>query len=183
MPPIANKKHPVYRCTPRDARIAAHAPHGPPPQTTQILFALIAFAASAWLLNNLDYSTGNWPPVASLRFMVFTGVTAFLISIFYLVVSCVEGLQRTFWGLVEVVINALWALFWMAAAAAFASYWSCKPGNVDFSAFTQCDQFLASQAFAWLSWFMWLGSLVVSIIDMRRGEGITGGPKRYPGVV
>ena len=149
----------------------------------QILFALIAFAASAWLLNNLDYSAGNWPAVSSLRFMVFTGVTACLIAIFSLVVSCVEGLQRTFSGLVEVVINALWALFWMAAAAAFASYWSCKPRGADFRVFTQCDQFLASQAFAWLSWFLWLGSLVISVVDMRRGEGITGGPKRYPGVV
>jgi hypothetical protein len=37
--------------------------------------------------------------------------------------------------------------------------------------------FLASQAFAWLSWLLWIGSLLISIIDMRQGEGLTGGAR------
>ena len=31
-----------------------------------------------------------------------------------------------------------------------------------------------------LSWLLWIPSLVISVVDMRRGEGITGGGKRYP---
>ena len=30
------------------------------------------------------------------------------------------------------------------------------------------------------SWLLWIPSLVISVVDMRRGEGITGGGKRYP---
>jgi hypothetical protein len=103
--------------------------------------------------------------------MVFTGVTAFIIAIFYSVVSCVEGLQRTFWGIIEVVINAIWVIFWMAGAGSFAAYAGCKP---DMQLINECDKLYASQAFAWLSWLLWVGSLIISVVDWRRGEGITG---------
>lgn len=56
----------------------------------QALFALIAFAASAYV-----QSKGHVEP--RINFMVFTGVTAWLLSMFYAIVSCSEGLQRTFW--------------------------------------------------------------------------------------
>ena len=132
----------------------------------QVVFALIAFAVAAWLNNN---AVGI--PYPQVRFMIFTGVTAFLLALFYSVVSCVEGLQRTFWGIIEVVINALWVIFWMAGAGSFAAYSGCKP---DIQAMNECDKLYASQAFAWLSWLLWIGSLVISVVDWRRGEGITG---------
>ncbi|KAF8065806.1 Fbxo31 [Scenedesmus sp. PABB004] len=140
----------------------------------QIVFALISFASAASLYNGYTLRTSY------VQFMVFTGVMAFLIAIFYAVVCCVEGLKRTFSGVVEVFVNALWVVFWLAAAGAFAAWAECKPRSIDVRTFTRCDVFLASEAFAWLSWFLWIGSFVISIIDMRRGEGLTGGAKRYP---
>eukprot|EP00878_Enallax_costatus_P000829 GHUV01000955.1.p1 GENE.GHUV01000955.1~~GHUV01000955.1.p1 ORF type:complete len:157 (+),score=29.31 GHUV01000955.1:229-699(+) len=140
----------------------------------EIIFALIAFASAASLYN-------SWTLRASyVQFMVFTGVVAFIIAIFYSAVSCAEGLQPTFSGtLIEVAVNAIWVIFWLAAAASFASYAPCSPKQVRTDKLSFCDVFLASEAFAWLSWFFWIASLIVSIIEMRRGSGA----KRYPGVV
>lgn len=140
-----------------------------PPCPPQIVFALIAFAAAASLYNSYDYK------YSFVQFMVFTGVMGFLIAIFYAIVSCVEGLKRTFSGLLEVLVNVLWVIFWLAAAASFAAYQPCKIKDADTRQFTKCDVFLASQAFGWLSWFLWIGSLMISIIEMRNGEGLTGG--------
>lgn len=136
----------------------------------QIVFALIAFAAAASLYNGTEAYK-----VAKVQFMVFTGVMAFLLAIFYAIVSCVEGLKRTFSGVLEVMVNGLWVIFWLAAAASFAAYPECKYAEADTRKLTRCDVFLASQAFAWLSWFLWIGSLLIAIIEMRRGEGLTGG--------
>lgn len=108
-------------------------------------------------------------------------MTAWLISMFYAVVSCSEGLQRTFWGAVEVLINTIWVVFWLAAGAAYAAFAPCKPSQIDTAdVFTECNAFLASESFAWMSWLLWIPSLAISVVDMRRGEGITGGGKRYP---
>lgn len=199
------------------------------------MLALVAFAASAYL-----QSKGYKEP--KVNFMVFVGVTAWLLAMFYAVVSCSEGLQRTFWGAVEVAVNAVWVVFFLAAAASYASFKACKPSQIDITEpFTECGGWLASEAFAWmrcvafvwggcgggcggggarrgtygkrapgpasffnptppdplslpppppsppplqspptLSWLLWIPSLVISVVDMRRGEGITGGGKRYP---
>jgi hypothetical protein len=189
------------------------------------VFALIAFAASAYL-----QSKGHRDAVVN--FMVFTGVTGWLIAVFYAVVSCSEasgmgmggggwgwgmggrrcapapspplrarppgapppnphpprcspaqGLQRTFWGAVEVAINAVWTVFWLAAAGAYAAFTRCRTPTVDdyiAKPTYECGAFLASQAFAWLSLLLWVPSLVISIFDVRRGEGVTGSGKRYP---
>lgn len=140
----------------------------------QIVFALIAFAAAASLYNGGVESY----KVPKVQFMVFTGVMAFLLAIFYAIVSCVEGLKRTFSGVLEVMVNGLWCIFWLAAAASFAAYPDCKYVEADLRQVTRCDVFLASQAFAWLSWFLWIGSLLIAVIEMRRGEGLTGGKKK-----
>ncbi|KAI8472670.1 MAG: membrane-associating domain-containing protein [Monoraphidium minutum] len=138
------------------------------------VFALIAFAASAYV-----QSKGHVEP--RINFMVFVGVTAWLISMFYAIVSCSEGLQRTFWGAVEVGVNTVWVVFWLAAGAAYAAYAKCKPSQIDLDTpFAYCNAILASEAFAWMSFLLWVPSLALSVVDMRRGEGITGGGKRYP---
>lgn len=110
--------------------------------------------------------------LAIVQFMVFTGVMAFIIAIFYSAVSCTEGLQPTFSGtLIEVVVNAIWVIFWVAAAGSFASYAPCSPRQVKTTELSFCDVFLASEAFAWLSWFLWIASLAVAVVEMRRGSG------------
>jgi len=102
--------------------------------------------------------------------MIFTGVTAWLICMLYMVSASgsprhpqpphpqpslaaatgsppstrhehaaapvcpqvayfMEGLQRTLLGLVEVVLNGLWVVFWLSAAASFAAEPLCKPSS------------------------------------------------------
>jgi hypothetical protein len=140
----------------------------------EVVFALISFAAAASLYNSWALRTSY------AQFMVFTGVMAFIIAIFYSAVSCTEGLQPTFSGtLIEVIVNAIWVVFWVAAAGSFASYAPCSPRQVKATEITFCDVFLASEAFAWLSWLLWIASLAVAVVEMRRGSGA----KRYPGVV
>lgn len=176
-------------------------------------------------MRDLSHARPRAPPPAPRARQVFTGVTAWIIAMFYAVVSCSEGLQRTFWGVVEVAVNAVWTVFWLAAAASYSSFKQCKPSQIDIlEPFTECGGWLASEAFAWMrcarvrgggacrrvahacrlppagaaaradarmpppaprlaprSWLLWIPSLVISIVDMRRGEGVTGGAgKRYP---
>lgn len=140
----------------------------------QIIFALISFASAASIYN-------SWQHRASyVQFMIFTGVMAFIIALFYSAVSCAEGLQPTFSGnFIEIAVNTIWVIFWLAAAASFASYAPCSPKQIKVYELSYCDVFLASEAFAWLSWFLWIASLILAVVEMRRG----GGAKRYPGVV
>lgn len=103
--------------------------------------------------------------------MIFTGVTGFLLALFYCVVHCAEGLKRPCQGLVETVINALWVIFWLSAAASFAAEPQCKTDQLVF-AFDSCSTFFAAAAFAWMSWILWMVSTALSIIDMRSGSGM-----------
>jgi hypothetical protein len=74
----------------------------------------------------------------------------------------------------------VWALFWMAAAAAYAADQRCKPSQIDPSnPWGFCTQLLTSQGCAWLSWLLWMGSLALAVVDWRRGEGLGGGGVRY----
>jgi len=129
-----------------------------------VLLALVAFSAAAFL-----QSKGFREPL--INFMVFTGVVAWLISILYAVVSCVEALQRKLWGLPEMVVSSIWVLFWLCAAAAFAADGRCKPSQVSTETpFTNCNAFIAAQAFAWMSLLLWIPSLALAVVDWRRGQ-------------
>ncbi|KAI8473010.1 MAG: marvel domain-containing protein [Monoraphidium minutum] len=138
----------------------------------QAVLALIAFSASAYM-----QSRGERAP--KINFMVFTGVTAWLLAMLYAAVHCVERLQRPLWGVVEVALNSIWVVFWLAASAAYAAFPECKASQAEFRTFNECNAFLASQAFGWMSLILWIPSLALSILDMKRGEGVTGGGGGY----
>ena len=134
-----------------------------------MLLALVAFSAAAYL-----QTKGH--RAALINFCVFTGVTAWLIALLYAAVSCVEGLQRRMWGIVEVAITSLWAVFWLAAAAALTADGRCKPSQLSTdSPFADCNAFLAAEAFSWMSLLTWLPSLAMAVVEWRRGEGLGGG--------
>ncbi|GBF94140.1 hypothetical protein Rsub_07127 [Raphidocelis subcapitata] len=142
-------------------------------RVVQAVLALVAFAGAAWL----QTKGFREPPI---NFMVFVGVTGWLISMLYAVVSCVEGLQRVLWGIVEAGLNALWVLFWMAGGAAFAADGRCKPSQLSLDTpFTECNAFLASEAFAWMSFLLWVPSLALAVVDWRRGEGLGQSGNRF----
>jgi hypothetical protein len=112
---------------------------------------------------------------------VFVGVTGWLIAMFYAVVSCAEGLQRFFWGIVEVAVTGLWALFWMAGSAAFAADQRCKIDDILDPFTSLCKTFVASEAFGWMSFLVTIPSLALAIVDWRRGEVRRGWGQRVRG--
>lgn len=132
----------------------------------EIVFALISFAAAGWLINNGGKDS-------RVQFMTFVGVTAFLLAIFYVICAFVHSLGRVMFGIVEAIINFIWWVFWLAAAASFANL-----GVTDCSGLGSlkqfCQTFQVSQAFAWLSWILWSISFVFSVIEVRSGVGLTG---------
>jgi hypothetical protein len=148
---------------PAGAHSALPRPHPRPAPYPQALLSLIAFAAAAYV-----QTKGFKEP--HINFMVFVGVTGWLIAMFYAIVSCAEGLQRFFWGIVEVAVTGLWVLFWMAGSAAFAADQRCKIDDILDPFTSVCKTFVASEAFGWMSFLTWIPSLALAIVDWRRGE-------------
>jgi ABC-type microcin C transport system permease subunit YejE len=131
-----------------------------------VLFALIAFGTAARLSDH--YSTKH----SAVNFMIFTGFTGFLVAFWYLVVNFVERLQRIFSGLLEIVVNALYALWFLAAAAAIVDNSNFCKIRSEFGKSKECDYIRASAAFGFMSWLLWMGHVVPAIFDMRAGVGL-----------
>lgn len=92
---------------------------------------------------------------------VFTGVTAWLLAAYYMFVSA-SGMHATIMlGVVELAINAVYCIFWLAAAAACSTNASWVGSTAQ-----------ASIAFGYLSWVAWMPSIYLAFQDMRKGEGI-----------
>ena len=64
-------------------------------------------------------------------------------------------------GVVELAINAVYCIFWLAAAAACSTNASWVGSTAQ-----------ASIAFGYLSWVAWMPSIYLAFQDMRKGEGI-----------
>lgn len=99
------------------------------------------------------------PPHAPPALQMFVGITGFLIALFLLVLYAAG--VRAARGLVAFVLDLLWVIFWLAAAGCVTSFLT--------DMFAQTSNVRASCAFAWLSWFLWIGSAIISFQDWRGG--------------
>ena len=71
------------------------------------------------------------------------------------------------------VLDLLWTILWLAAAGCVTSFLPDMP--------IETSKVRASTAFAWLSWFLWIGSTLISFQDWRGGvAGYT--PGEGPGL-
>jgi hypothetical protein len=124
-----------------------------------LVFSLVADQATKY-----GGSTGS-----ELDFVVFTGVTAFLICLAFMVLYLMDLRENSIVTLVELVINVIWWIFWLAAAACLASL-------VDDNAGTSSDgrnKIKASCAFAWITLAVWSLSCLLNVREVMAGRGIT----------
>eukprot|EP00887_Chlorella_sp_A99_P000873 scaffold5.g873.t1 len=134
-----------------------------------MIFAIVAFATVA------DY-TG----LSYINFMIFTGVTAMVICLFYMAIYF-TGVTAVRGG-VEFIIDVIWSIFWLSAAAALAAKINSYSGTYFAAdgnqyALSVPSDWKASDAFAWMSWILWMVSAVLSFRDMRNmGTVVVTGP-------
>lgn len=100
---------------------------------------------------------------------IFTGVTAMVICLFFLAMYAFELGDNPTIMLIELIVNCLWWVFWLATAACLASLVSSWSS----------DRINASCAFAWFTWAFWTGSTVISFRDVsaRRGGNMPAAPQ------
>lgn len=94
------------------------------------------------------------------NYIMFTGISGTVISLAYMVTYCAgnKGVR----GKIAAIVDALWFVFWLAAAALTTRMLTDSDTN---NSRTVC-----SCAFSWVTWFLWTVSLGVSIREARGYE-------------
>lgn len=141
----------------------------------QIILALIAFGCAAALVRAVDGTGGT-------GLTVFTGLTTIIICITFMVASCVKGcIERTStqaWVITEVVLASVWTVLWLTSAAMLSdNRWFCiflysidSNGNYR----SACNVWRSAEAFAWLSLFASIGSIVFPALKLCNKHGQQG---------
>lgn len=125
------------------------------------MFALIADQAS-----NIGGSEGS-----KLDFAMFTGITAFLITLGFMILYLMDMQDNSVVTLTELVINVIWWIFWLAAAACLSDLVANSIGT---SSKGQ-DEIAGSCACAWIAWASWTVSTYMSVREVMAGRGISSG--------
>jgi len=109
---------------------------------------------------------------------IFTGVTGMIICLFFLSVYLFDMGNNPTMLLIELVVNSIWWVFWLATAASLANL-------VDVNAYGGSDRLKTSCAFAWLTWGLWSASTFLSLGDVRnrRGGTMPAAPQANVGMV
>ena len=119
-----------------------------------LIFSIITFALVA------DYN-GN----SEINFVLFTGITAMLFTltfiVFYLLGAGDNVVVNATLALVELIVNVVWWILWLAAAACLAHLI-----NGSFIDYVEGDKVKAACAFAWLTWALWSVSTFFSVKEI-----------------
>ncbi len=95
-------------------------------------------------------------------FGVFAGLVGFLGATFFLIMTLkptwLKARAPKAMAITEAAVSGVFAIFFLAAAAAYASLGSCSSG-------TYCGNFNAAHAFSWLSFFVWTASTVFVLLE------------------
>ncbi|PSC70881.1 MARVEL-like domain [Micractinium conductrix] len=125
----------------------------------EMICAIVAFSTV------VDYDSSS-----RIKFVMFTGITAFILALFFMVAYMAGvGAAR---GIFSLVVDVLWTIFWLVAAGCVSSFLADVPDT---------SKLQASTAFSWISWFLWIGSTIISFQDWR--GGVSGpAPTGPPGI-
>lgn len=113
----------------------------------EMICAIVAFATV------VEYDSSS-----RIKFVMFTGITAFILALFFMV-AYVAGLGVAR-GIFSLIIDILWTIFWLAAAACASAVLADG---------LESSKMKSSVAFSWISWFLWIGSSIISFQDWRGG--------------
>lgn len=119
-----------------------------------LVFSIIAFAPIA-----------DWTWSSTANFVIFCGVTGMLLGMIYIAVELLTITPLL--GLVQLIIAAVWAIFWLAAGAATADDLNSWVG------YNKSDLSVAC-AFSWLCFLLSLALCGFAFLDMKAGKGISG---------
>ena len=165
------------------------------------MFALIAFATAASLNGKawgyLGTATANtnqinvgdapvqWNGYPSyVGFMIFTGVTGWLLCMIFFGLYGTPKLQNARMLQADLAVSAIWTIFFLSAFAAMTAKLDGHCGQLfdvalSVNGTTQngtitsngswCNTYKASIAFGFLSFFFWLISLVIAFLHFRKG--------------
>lgn len=129
----------------------------------EMIFAIVAFSTVV----DID-------EISRIKFVMFTGITGFILALFFMIAYAVGvGAAR---GIIAFVLDAIWAIFWLAAAG-------CASSVLNDADSLATSKLKASVAFSWLAWFLWCISTFLSFKDWRggvSGPAPTGPPGGIP---
>lgn len=147
----------------------------------QIVFAFLTFACSCALV-----AAGGRAFAANysgLGFCVFVGLTTMILATILLPATRARYPRfGDFFGntvkgaAVELAINLVWCIFWLAAAACMSVVSDTSEYNwkllcavySGFGGIQGCAIWSTIQAFAWMSWLLWALSLVIGLLHLYK---------------
>lgn len=126
----------------------------------QFFFSIITFALVA-----------EYGAYSKIGFVIFTGVTTMLICMAFIALYLLDQHSNPTVALVELAVNVVWWIFWLAAAACLADVVANLDGVYGiYGGFPSFDEVRASCAFAWITWVVWSLSTFISIKELLDGR-------------
>ena len=144
-----------------------------------LLFSLIEGCITAWLVSQFN-SDDNYPNNSyrdRIRFLLFVSWWTVVFSAGYLAFFLINA--GSF--LVSIASHGIWLaitwFFWLIGAAVYSATLSGR--NCGGSDLIHCNQLVATEAFAWITWIlMTLAFVVIALLGMgavRRGDTLSNG--------
>ncbi|KAI9102049.1 membrane-associating domain-containing protein [Phlyctochytrium arcticum] len=112
-----------------------------------------------WFFAVIAFSTiAEYPHFDAISFMLFVGVVGWLLTMVFLAVYIFRPIQTQgrVYAYAELVITAIWVVFWFAASVAVAALGCPACGNLK-----------ASVAFGFFSFGAWIASTWFAFMDLR----------------
>lgn len=73
--------------------------------------------------------------------------------------------------MVALIVDAIWCVFWLACAAALSDIIGWYSGFWGSYHSSSKSRLQAATAFSWLTWFLFIGQVVLDVMDLRSGGG------------
>ncbi|KAI3428598.1 hypothetical protein D9Q98_007421 [Chlorella vulgaris] len=118
-------------------------------RVVEVITSIVAFAVVVEYTGSSEYN-----------YIVFTGVSGFVVALAFM--ACYAARVQAVRGKVSAVVDGVWWVFWLAAAAVAT--------NLLTGRFTDNSRTRASCAFCWITWACWTVSFITAIREARGYE-------------
>lgn len=141
----------------------------------QIVFCIACLGAAAhWSKTWSPFRTGTFQVYAMLQSVslaIFASVTGALLAAFMLFAPRVApSVADDLPGLIDLVINGIWSMFFLAAGASLLSWGTCKAASL-------CMAWNATIGLCFFLWVLFTAAAVIAGLDLRaQVKALTGTP-------